>query len=274
MKKITIIGLGWLGVPLASRLMAQGMTVTGTKTSLDGVEAAKRVGIDCYQLQLIPELQCDTDDLSELMEETDVMVILLPPSKVSLSEYIVAIEQLVDSAISYQIPRIIFTSSTSVYGDVDGVINEDAPLLGETASAQALITVEQWLHDLPNIQVDVLRLAGLVGEKRHAGRFLAGKQQVKGANQSVNMVHQDDVIAAILLLIQQSNGGHTYNLCAPEHPTRRQFYTEAAKSLGLTPPEFALEEHEATGKTIDGNRICQEMGFEYEFTHPLYMPMS
>lgn len=254
--------------------MAQGMTVAGTKTSLDGVGAAKRIGIDCYQLQLTPELQCDTDDLSELMEEADVMVILLPPSKVSLSEYIVAIEQLVDSAISYQIPRVIFTSSTSVYGDVDGVIDEDAPLLGETASAQALIAVEQWLHDLPNIQVDVLRLAGLVGEKRHAGRFLAGKQQVKGANQPVNMVHQDDVIAAILLLIQQSNGGHTYNLCAPDHPTRQQFYAQSATTLGLIPPEFAVEEHEAAGKTIDGNRICQEMGFEYEFTHPLYMPMS
>ncbi|UBX48012.1 SDR family oxidoreductase [Providencia alcalifaciens] len=274
MKKIAIIGLGWLGAPLANCLMAHGMDVAGTKTSLDGVEAAKRVGIDCYQLKLTPELQCDTDDLSELMGGVDVMVILLPPSKVSLSEYVVAIEQLVDSAISYKIPRVIFTSSTSVYGDVDGVIDEDALLLGETASAKALIAVEQWLHDLPNIRVDVLRLAGLVGEKRHAGRFLAGKQQVKGANQPVNMVHQDDVIAAILLLIQQSNGGHTYNLCAPEHPTRRQFYTQSATTLGLTPPEFAVEENDAVGKTIDGNRICQELGYEYEFTHPLRMPMS
>lgn len=274
MKKITIIGLGWLGVPLANRLMAHGMNVAGTKTSIDGVEAARGVGIDCYQLQLTPELRCDADDLDQLMEGTEVLVILLPPSKVSLSGYIVAIEQLVDSAISYRVPRVIFTSSTSVYGEVEGVITEDAPLLGETASAKALIAVEQWLHGLPNIRVDVLRLAGLVGENRHAGRFLAGKEQVKGANQPVNMVHQDDVIAAILLLIQRSEGGHVYNLCAPEHPTRQQFYTAAAESLNLTPPKFVLEEDEMAGKTIDGQRICHELGYEYQFSHPLYMPMS
>ncbi|MTC61705.1 NAD-dependent epimerase/dehydratase family protein [Providencia rustigianii] len=274
MKKITIIGLGWLGLPLANALMAQGMRVTGTKTHADGVEAARAVGIDCYKLQLTPNIQCNSEDLNQLMKDSDVMVILLPPSKVTLSEYVLAIEQLVDSAIAYKIPRIIFTSSTSVYGDVNGVIDEESPLLGETASARALIAVEHWMHGLPNIRVDVLRLAGLVGEKRHAGRFLAGKQQVKGGNQPVNMVHQDDVISAIILLIQQSEGGNTYNLCAPEHPTRKQFYTHMAQSIGLVPPEFMVEEHEDAGKTIDGGCISADLGFEYQFINPLQMPMS
>ncbi len=55
------------------------------------------------------------------------------------------------------------------------------------------------------------------------------------------MVHQDDVIAAILLL-QQPQGGHIYNLCAPVHPTRAEFYTHAAQSIGLVPPQFIEEE--------------------------------
>ncbi|MBP6120954.1 MULTISPECIES: SDR family oxidoreductase [Providencia] len=274
MKKVTIIGLGWLGLPLASSLLADGVNVVGTKTTPDGVDAARAIGIDCYALKFTPELECEQDDLEQLMSKTDVIVILLPPSKVDTEHYIRAIEQLVDSAMAFNVPRVIFTSSTSVYGEQDGVIDENASLQAETASASALIKVEQWLHKLPNISVDILRLAGLVGDKRHAGRFLAGKTGVKGANQRVNIVHQDDVIAAITLLIQQPQGGHIYNLCAPIHPTRTEFYHQASLALGLVPPEFVEDENRLEGKIINGDRICLELGFEYEYPDPRTMNMS
>ena len=274
MKKVTIIGLGWLGLPLANALLAQGISVSGTKTTSDGVDAARAIGIDCYALKLTPNLECDPEDLEQLMTQSDAIVILLPPSKVNITNYIEAIEQLVDSAIAFHVPRILFTSSTSIYGDVQGLVDEDAPLEGETESAKALVSVEQWLHDLPHISVDVLRLAGLVGENRHAGRFLAGKKELKGANQPVNIVHQDDVIAAILLLLQQPTGGHIYNLCAPEHPSRADFYCQAAQSLGLESPEFMMKDNEPGGKIINGNRICEELGFEYRYQNPSTMNMT
>lgn len=40
MKKVAIVGLGWLGMPLAMSLSARGWQVTGSKTTQDGVEAA------------------------------------------------------------------------------------------------------------------------------------------------------------------------------------------------------------------------------------------
>jgi len=40
MKKVAIVGLGWLGMPLAMSLAAKGWQVTGSKTTRDGVEAA------------------------------------------------------------------------------------------------------------------------------------------------------------------------------------------------------------------------------------------
>lgn len=274
MKKVTIIGLGWVGLPLAQALLAKGVQVVGTKTTLDGIEAARSVGIECYSLKLTPELECDADDLTQLMDGSDALVILLPPSKVNVEHYVSAIETLVNSAITFKVPNVIFTSSTAVYGEQNGEMTEDSPLEGVTASAQALIDAENWLHQLPNISVDILRLAGLVGEKRHAGRFLAGKTGVKGAMQPVNMVHQDDVIEAILALLNQSEGGHIYNLCAPIHPTRQAFYTQAAKSLGLVPPEFIDPANEPEGKVINGNRICQEIGFEYQYPNPNSMLMT
>jgi len=43
MKKVAIVGLGWLGMPLAMSLAAKGWQVTGSKTTRDGVEAARMV---------------------------------------------------------------------------------------------------------------------------------------------------------------------------------------------------------------------------------------
>ncbi len=62
MKKVSIIGLGWLGMPLAKSLSYSGMQVVGSKTTPDGVEAARMCGIECYLLQLEPQINCASDD--------------------------------------------------------------------------------------------------------------------------------------------------------------------------------------------------------------------
>ncbi|MFI8418254.1 SDR family oxidoreductase [Serratia sp. NPDC078593] len=274
MKKVAIVGLGWLGMPLAMSLMNHGFEVVGTKTTSDGVEAARMSGIECYQLELTPELICDPDDL-EVLLQVDALVVTLPARRtVAGSEnYFNAVRILIDSAMANNVPRIIFTSSTSVYGDYPGMLDEDSPIKPVTASGRVLAELERWLHELPNTSVDILRLAGLVGAERHPGRFLAGKVDVKGGSLGVNLVHQDDVIAAIQRLLQQSKGGHVYNLCAPHHPIKREFYPALAEQLQLTPPQFA-EEAEEEGRLVDGSRICKELGFAYQYPDPARMPVS
>ncbi|KFK97860.1 MULTISPECIES: SDR family oxidoreductase [unclassified Serratia (in: enterobacteria)] len=274
MKKVAIIGLGWLGMPLALSLMSRGFEVVGSKTTPDGVEAARMSGIECYQLELTPELICEAHDLEQLLY-ADALVVTLPARRtVEGSEgYFRAVRMLVDSAIAFGVPHIIFTSSTSVYGDTTGTVEEDSPLQPVTPSGKVLAELERWLHELPNTSVDILRLAGLVGADRHPGRFLAGKVDVKGGSHGVNLVHQDDVIAAIQLLLQLPTGGRVYNLCAPGHPTKREFYPALAAQLQLQPPQFA-EEPEQAGRLVDGSRICKELGFEYQYPDPVRMPIS
>jgi nucleoside-diphosphate-sugar epimerase len=77
MKKVAIVGLGWLGMPLALSLTARGWQVTGSKTTQDGVEAARMCGIESYVLKLEPDLFCEPDDLDALMN-VDALVITLP----------------------------------------------------------------------------------------------------------------------------------------------------------------------------------------------------
>ncbi|WP_314138447.1 SDR family oxidoreductase [Buttiauxella noackiae] len=275
MKKVAIVGLGWLGMPLAMSLSARGWQVTGSKTTLDGVDAARMSGIDSYQLQLTPELVCDSDDLDALLD-VDALVITLPARRSGEGDdfYLQAVQEIVDSALAHNIPRIIFTSSTSVYGEAEGSVKETSPLEPVTASGRVLKELETWLHDLPGTSVDILRLAGLVGPERHPGRFLAGKTDVANGAHGVNLVHLEDVISAITLLLQAPKGGHIYNLCAPAHPTRAEFYSLMARQMNLDAPVFRTETQNGHGKLVDGNRICNELGFEYQYPNPLVMPMQ
>ncbi len=153
MKKVAIVGLGWLGMPLAMSLAAKGWQVTGSKTTADGVEAARMCGIDGVELRLEPELVCDADDLDTLMN-VDALVITLPARRSGPGEsfYLQAMQEIVDSALAHHVPRIIFTSSTSVYGEVEGVVKESSERRPVTASGQVLKELEDWLHNLPGTQ--------------------------------------------------------------------------------------------------------------------------
>lgn len=48
-------------------------------------------------------------------------------------------------------------------------------------------------------------------------------------------MHLDDVIFAIEQLLAQNEGGRLYNLCAPIHPKKKDFYSRVAAQLDLTP---------------------------------------
>lgn len=276
MKKVAIVGLGWLGMPLAMSLTAAGWQVTGTKTTQDGVAAARMSGIDSYLLELTPELICESEDLESLLSHVDALVITLPASRTASGgeSYQLAVQQLVDSALAFSVPRIIFTSSTSVYGDSVGNTKESTPLEPVSVAGRTLQDLESWLHNLPNTSVDILRLAGLVGPNRHPGRFLAGKTGLANGAQGVNLVHLEDVIEAITLLLQTPKGGHIYNLSAAQHPARAQFYPQVARQLGLQPPTFLADDSGNSGKLIDGSKICRELGFEYRYPDPNKMPLA
>lgn len=275
MKKVAIVGLGWLGMPLAMALAARGWQVSGSKTTPDGVEAARMCGIDGYQLELTPELICDSDDLEALLS-VDALVVTLPASRTveGGEQYVQAVQQIVDSALAFEVPRIVFTSSTSVYGKGAGTMREDSPLEPETVAGRTLVELENWLHDLPGTSVDIVRLSGLVGPNRHPGRFLAGRTDVADGAHGVNLVHLDDVVEAITLLLQTPEGGRIYNLSAPQHPARSQFYPAVARQLGLTPPTFLADSGASSGKIIDGNKICSDLGFEYSWPDPQKMPLA
>lgn len=248
---ISIIGLGWLGWPLAKQLVAEGYQVTGTVTTVAKQQRLAveepAVSILCWQAeeQLPPSL-C-----------APVMVITLPPGK--LDDYAVALQTLITRAREGGVCHLIYISSTSVYGE-KGHCDESSPLMPETAQAVSLVQVEQFVQQAGFPFCTILRPSGLFGPGRYPGRFLSGKT-LAGGGRVVNLVHQTDVIGVISVLLQQPCND-IFNLAAPDHPTRAQFYGQACQHAGLPLPQFS--DMDDDGKLIDGGRVESVLGYHYQ----------
>ena len=77
MNKISILGCGWLGLPLAKSLLLKGYEVKGSTTSESKLEVLKNAGISPFQIQL--EEHQIIGKIEDFLKETDVLIIDIPP---------------------------------------------------------------------------------------------------------------------------------------------------------------------------------------------------
>lgn len=257
-KRVSIIGLGWLGMPLAEHLAALGWQVKGSKRQAFSHSQVEILPFDLQDLPQNPPLA--------LLSKLNSLIITIPPNAAPCAEsYQSGIKRLVSQAILQQVPHLIFINSTGVFPQVAGRFDEHSATDLNNSTAQ----LEQWLLAQP-IACDILRLAGLIGKNRHPVFYLAGKTHLTNANQPVNLVHQADCIAAIQRLLETPNGKRIFHLVAPQHPTRQAFYTAMAEKLKLPPLHFAAD-NKPLERVISGEKICRELGFEYQFVDPFLM---
>ena len=63
--------------------------------------------------------------------------------------------------------------------------------------------------------------------------------------------------------LERSDWPAELNVSAPHHPSRHDFYGEAARLQSLPPPEFTGG---GEGKTIDGSALCRWLNMDYTVT--------
>lgn len=267
---ISILGCGWLGLPLGGYLIKKGFIVKGSTTSLDNFGALKLKGIIPFQLQITDTI-ISSDNLNEFFN-ADILIINIPPERRSdIEQYHEAQFGLLISELRRTfIKQVLFVSSTSVYPTLNREVFEDETAEPTKASGKALKQVEQMLKAQTNFSATLVRFAGLIGYDRLPGRFLAGKTNVQNGNVPINVIHQDDCIELITQIICQNAWGEVFNACADEHPTRKEFYTLAAKKIGLEIPSFAVET-ENDFKIINSNKIKRHLGYSFKYPDPLML---
>lgn len=244
--KITLIGCGWLGLPLAKRLIANGHSVYGSTTHPEKLSELEEVGIHSFLYSEKSNVLLKAE-----VKEVDLLIIDFPPSK--STNYPLQIQLLLEQFPSAT--KVIFTSSIGVYQDVDQLTDENSPVITDHPVYLAEEVIRNTRKDFA-----ILRLGGLIGMERHPVKYMSGKT-VKDANAYTNLVHQDDVLASIEWIIQKDTWNKTYNICSEKHPTKVSYYSDSAKKMNLPLPLFELSDKK--GKFINGNRIVEELDFQY-----------
>ena len=261
-RTISILGCGWLGFPLAKELLTGGFIVKGSTTRSSKVPALKKAGIAPYLLVLGDGIS----DESRAFFQTDLLVLNVPPGRrrPNVAEsHPNEIRKVLNFAFQAGVPHLIFVSSTSVYGRVDGLVTEETPTAPTTASGRALAKIESMIRsDFPGIDSTILRMAGLIGPQRNPATFLAGKTDLDRPQARVNLVTLQDAMQAIRAVIELSKWNTVYNVCAGEHPTRQDYYTQKSKAMGLQPPIFRGEPGNS-GKIVDNTRAKQELKIKF-----------
>lgn len=263
---VAIVGCGWLGLPLARVLLEDGMIVKGSTTNPTKLNVLKDIGVEPYLLNVPSEMLPDPS-----LFNVDCLVLNLPPGRRNpnvFRDYPLAIAQIVDAFKDLTgIKRIIFVSSTSVYGESFDIIDENTPAIPSTDSGKALLLAEKIVVEC-NINSIILRFGGLAGPGRHPGKFLAGKTGLSSGVQPVNFLHLQDAIGVIRYFAKNDFGQELYNVVAPLHPRKDDFYKLMSAKAGLTEPSF-----DSTGtsykREISVEKLLKETSYQFKYPDPM-----
>jgi nucleoside-diphosphate-sugar epimerase len=238
-KTISILGCGWYGLALASALIDKGFLVKGSTTRTEKLSVLKEKNIKAYLANFEADKQTYNDDLFKC----DVLIISIPPKRSSgeATSYTKKIERIKHAILAAGITRVLFISSTGVYGDHHLEVDEDTSPRPESVSGNAIYDAENLLRDQTGFKATILRFGGLVGPGRDPGRFFAGKKDIPNGKAPVNLIHLSDCIGITKAIIEQDAFGCTFNACSPEHPRKMDFYTAAARKSQLELPHFVDE---------------------------------
>ena len=275
MKKVSIIGLGWLGEATGLLLQKQGYPVIGSSTRSEKVELLREKGLDAVHFALDPHPKGIG---YQRLFDSEILVVTLPPrSRQGDGEaYLQQLASLRDLVANSAVKQVIFISSTGIYPDESKSVpyTEEEKISESNAGNAILYRAEALMGASPTYNLTVLRMGGLMGEDRIPGTYFSGKEQVVGHTR-VNFIHQVDAAGMIAWVINQGLWNQTFNGVAPEHPLRREVYQHNANALGIPlPASFQDAVDEDGGRLISSEKIVST-GFTFEYPDPLtfsYVP--
>lgn len=268
MTKTMILGIGYIGSKLFDYWDEEGArTLVGTTTSTEKIKNAKQAK------NVITLLNAnDKKALEKELASTEELIIAIAPKKdASYKEaYLDSAKNLSSIlATNNSLRHLVYLSSTSVYGDKKGTWVTESSSLGELSEKSKVLSNTEtiYLNLLSDqLRVSVLRLGGIYGPGRsHSSRlsYLAKKPLPISQTSYSNWAHQEDIIRAIDWVLEKKLSG-TYNICSDDHPTKKDFYEEIARDLGidkLTWTENKAASH-AGDKRVSNDKI-KDSGFQF-----------
>ncbi len=267
--RLLIIGHGYVGSVLARQLDDAGFPVTAVNRS---TESGLRYPVLPGDVSSLESVRSIAASLSA--GGPDLIVHCASSSRGGPDAYrSVFIEGLRNLHAVFPGVPVLFTSSSSVYGQIDGsVVTEESEAAPDRETSRLLCEAEQITREGGGV---ALRLAGIYGPGRsvHVKKMLDSTATIDEGEvgRYLNQIHRDDAAAAIRHLATVGVGhfqGRLFNVVDDTPLTQRECYEGLAAILGLPLPPVAppeLDRKRAWTNKIVSNAALRETGWR-----PLY----
>jgi nucleoside-diphosphate-sugar epimerase len=204
-KRVAVLGAGYIGQAVARAVAAGGDHVWCVRRSAtpdaDGIAMVRG--------------DVTTGAVAGLPSTLDAVVLTVAPGGADYAAtYPPAARTAVAVARLAGAARVVYTSSTGVYGERDGAwVTEASPVRGAGPGNAALIEAEQVIRAATDVRGTVLRVAGIYGP----GRDLRGRMRAASALPArgaywTNLAHRDDIVRAILHTLSAPLADTLYNV--------------------------------------------------------------
>ena len=265
-RKTSILGIGWLGFPLAKKLIENGYNVKGSTTSESKLENLKTNNIKPFQIEL-SEKEIN-GNIEGFLDDSEILIIDIPPKlrRNPKENFVEKMKLLITEIEKSTVKNVLFVSSTSVYADAFPIVEIDENTIPnpDSESGKQLLETEKILLSNPNFQTTILRFSGLIGEERNPIKFLAAKTNVENPDAPINLIHQDDCIGIICEILKQVQlDNRIFNAVSSQHPTRKEYYTQKAIENNLAIPVFD-QSKKSIGKRISNTKIEAVLNYTFK----------
>ena len=234
-----IFGCGYLGARVASLWRAAGCEIYAVTRSQQRAQALSAAGL----LPIVADLTTG----AELPIPQGVRTVLFAvgydrQGGRSIHDVYVGGLAHVLKNLSPTVEKVIYISSTGVYGQVTGnEVDEDSPCHPTREGGRACLAAEELLRasTLANKSV-ILRLAGIYGPGRipRSQDLLAGKPIDAPATGWLNLIHVEDAARIVLLAEERAAPPKLYVVSDGQPAQRGDYYCELARLLGAPAPRF------------------------------------
>jgi nucleoside-diphosphate-sugar epimerase len=269
-KRVLIVGCGYVGTALGQELAARGDLVWGIRRNPELLPPSiQPIQADILQTDALPGL---------LPDAPDVVVYAASAGGFSDHEYRAAYVDGVRSLLralvrmGAQPERLLFTSSTGVYGRSDGAwVDEDTPPEPAAFNGSRVLEGEHLVLDGPFRGV-VLRIGGIYGPGRTAllDRIRSGQAVCPPEPVWSNRIHRDDCAGALLHLLDHPDPASIYIGVDREPADICTVMTWLADRLGVPRPgrvEGAGGTSRGSNKQCSSDRLVES---GYQFRYPGY----
>jgi nucleoside-diphosphate-sugar epimerase len=261
--RMLILGLGYVGLRLGKELAQRGHEVFGLRRTPAAHPGIQPIIGDITK----PEI------FEKLPRDWDWIVNTISSSKGGPEDYqAVYLEGTRNIMAHLRARKYVYTSSTSVYGQMDGsVVDEKSPTEPTSATSRILVETEQLLLSQSRLPAVILRVSGIYGAGRgHLyQQYLRGEALIPGRGERmINMIHVDDVVGATIIALDQAKSGEVYNVTDDEPVSYLEFFKWLSKRLNRPTPPFAEEvstrKRGITNKHVS-NRKLRELGWTLKY---------